>query len=133
MAPKKSSLKAAGKSPSKPKEPKDSDLKKQLLFLWVCYEVSGIRVDIPAVAKYFGITKNAAECRFRRLKTKLSEMEASTKSDEKKAHAAKVEDGDQDEDDDQDEALTKDQTYDADSEIEGDDGNIKQEIHSESE
>ncbi|KAJ6189904.1 hypothetical protein N7519_004812 [Penicillium mononematosum] len=67
----------AGKSPSKPKEPKDSDLKKQLLFLWICHKVSDVNIDIPAVAKHFGIKNKAAQMRYTRLKKKLDEMEAS--------------------------------------------------------
>ncbi|CDM37702.1 hypothetical protein DTO013E5_6243 [Penicillium roqueforti] len=83
MAPTKSTpASKAGKSPSKPKEPRDSDLKKQLLFLWACHKISGVQVDAPAVARHFGITNHAARMRLDRLRKKLDEMEASTRSDD---------------------------------------------------
>ncbi|KAK4865500.1 hypothetical protein LT330_009288 [Penicillium expansum] len=72
----------AGKSPSKPKEPKESDVKRQLLFLWACHKLSDVQVDIPAVAKHFGIKNNAARMRFERLKKSLDKMEASAKNDD---------------------------------------------------
>ncbi|QQK46277.1 Short-chain dehydrogenase/reductase SDR [Penicillium digitatum] len=92
----------AGKSLSKPKEPKESDVKRQLLFLWACYKISDVQVDIPAVAKHFGIKNNAARMRFERLRKSLDKMEASTKND------------------DDHKSQTKEQTDDANTEDEGD-------------
>lgn len=51
------------------------------------------QIDIPAVAKYFGIKNNAAQMRFKRMKKKLDEMEVSAKSDEE-THASKSKDDD---------------------------------------
>ncbi|KAJ5700786.1 hypothetical protein N7536_003799 [Penicillium majusculum] len=111
MAPNKPTPKA-GKSPAKPKEPRDSDLKKQLLFLWACHKVSDVQIDIPAVAKYFGIKNNAAQMRFKRMKKKLDEMEASAKGDEE-THASKANDDDH-------MVQTKEPIYEANTEDEGD-------------
>ncbi|KAJ5169949.1 uncharacterized protein N7500_002732 [Penicillium coprophilum] len=99
MAPKQPAK--VGKSPTKPREPKESDLKRQLLFLWTCHKVSNVHIDFPAVARHLGIKHTAATMRFQRLKKKLDAMEASTKSD------------DQDQDkDDQGKARSKEQTED---------------------
>lgn len=80
-------------------------MKKQLLFLWACHKISGVQVgiffcsaslehlamnsnninlqvDAPAVARHFGITNHAARMRLDRLRKKLDEMEASTRSDD---------------------------------------------------
>ncbi|KOS40500.1 hypothetical protein ACN38_g8634 [Penicillium nordicum] len=111
MAPTKSASKV-GKSPAKPKEPKDSDLKKQLLFLWACHKVSNVQIDIPAVARYFGIKNNAAQMRFKRMKKKLEELEASAKSDEE-THAPKANDDDH-------KVQTEELTYEANTGDEGD-------------
>ncbi|KAF4762530.1 hypothetical protein HAV15_006831 [Penicillium sp. str.  len=111
MAPNKPAPKA-GKSPAKPKEPRDSDLKKQLLFLWACHKVSDDQIDIPAVAKYFGIKNNAAQMRFKRMKKKLDEMEASAKGVEE-THASKANDDDH-------MVQTKEAIYEANTEDEGD-------------
>ncbi|KAJ5597270.1 hypothetical protein N7537_007354 [Penicillium hordei] len=111
MAANKSTSKV-GKSPAKPKEPRDSDLKKQLLFLWACHKVSDVQIDIPAVAGYFGIKNNAAQMRFKRMKKKLDEMEASAKNDEE-THTSKAKDDDH-------KVQTKELTYEANTEDEGD-------------
>ncbi|EKV07058.1 hypothetical protein PDIG_75720 [Penicillium digitatum PHI26] len=60
------------------------------------------KVDIPAVAKHFGIKNNAARMRFERLRKSLDKMEASTKND------------------DDHKSQTKEQTDDANTEDEGD-------------
>ncbi|KAJ5206433.1 hypothetical protein N7491_002950 [Penicillium cf. griseofulvum] len=93
MAPKQPTK--AGKSPSKPREPKESELKKQLLFLWACHKASDVQIDIAAVARHFGIKNNAARLRVARMKKRLDEMATSTKSDG------------QDQDEDHDKAQTK--------------------------
>ncbi|KXG53292.1 uncharacterized protein PGRI_003420 [Penicillium griseofulvum] len=78
MAPKEPTK--GGKRSSKPKEPRESELKKLLLLLWDCHKASGAQIAVPAVAKHFGINHNAARLRVSRLKKKLNKIEASTKS-----------------------------------------------------
>lgn len=70
------------------------------------------QIDIPAVAKYFGIKNNAAQMRFKRMKKKLDEMEASAKGDEE-PHAPKANDDDH-------MIRTKEPIYEANTEDEGD-------------
>ncbi|KAJ5203542.1 hypothetical protein N7449_005621 [Penicillium cf. viridicatum] len=77
-----------------------------------CVNNINSQIDIPAVAKYFGIKNNAAQMRFKRMKKKLDEMEASAKSDEG-THASKAKDDDH-------KVQTKELTYEANTEDEGD-------------
>ncbi|OQE43156.1 hypothetical protein PENCOP_c003G05494 [Penicillium coprophilum] len=107
MAPKQPTK--VGKSPTKPREPKESDLKRQLLFLWTCYKVSNVHIDFPAVARHLGIKHAAATMRFQRLKKKLDAIEASTK----------IDDQDQDKDE-QKKAQSKEQTKEDNTEDEDD-------------
>ena len=77
-----------------------------------CAHTINSQIDIPAVAKYFGIKNNAAQMRFKRMKKKLDEMEASAKGDEG-THASKTNDDDQ-------MVQTKEPIYEANTEDEGD-------------
>jgi Holliday junction resolvasome RuvABC DNA-binding subunit len=55
------------------------------------------KIDVPAVAKHFGINHNAARLRVSRLKKKLNKMEASTKSGGQDNGEDSDKDGSQDE------------------------------------
>lgn len=76
-----------------------------------CAHKINSQIDIPAVARHFGIKNNAAQMRFKRMKKKLDGMEASAKSDEE-THASKTKDDDH-------KAQSKELTYEANTEDEG--------------
>lgn len=76
-----------------------------------CAHKINSQIDVPAVARHFGIKNNAAQMRFKRMKKKLDEMEASAKSDEE-THASKTKDDDH-------KAQSKELTYEANTEDEG--------------
>ncbi|OQE39154.1 hypothetical protein PENCOP_c007G02382 [Penicillium coprophilum] len=63
-------------------------LKERLEFVLTCIEVTGTKIDFPAVAQHYGISTNAAKKRLRRAKdcvAKLAEAREAAQQDENKA------------------------------------------------
>ncbi|CAI7643192.1 unnamed protein product [Penicillium bialowiezense] len=85
------------KTPTKPGQVRDAELKKNLLFLWVVFKTSGSHVNIPSLAEHFGLKHNAAQMRFTRLKKKLEEMEAAEAEEANQAQPKADNDTDSDE------------------------------------
>ncbi|KAJ5976924.1 hypothetical protein N7501_000266 [Penicillium viridicatum] len=78
------------KSPTKPsklaQETSREILEERLEFVLTCIKETGIKVDMAAVARYYGISTNAAKLRLRRVNDHVAKMasarEAAEKSDE---------------------------------------------------
>ncbi|KAJ5476862.1 hypothetical protein N7475_002591 [Penicillium sp. IBT 31633x] len=73
------------------------------------------QINIPAVAKHFGIRNNAAQMRFTRLKKKVEGMEASPNSED---NILDTETKDEDHDEDQGEAQIEERISDDHAEVE---------------
>ncbi|KAJ5876780.1 hypothetical protein N7455_000245 [Penicillium solitum] len=77
------------KSPTKPsklaQEASREVLEERLEFVLICIRVTGIKVDMAAVARHYGISTPAAHMRFRRANDYVAKMvsarEAAQKSD----------------------------------------------------
>ncbi|KAJ5503563.1 hypothetical protein N7463_006437 [Penicillium fimorum] len=81
--------KATNKAAAKPTSETSRDLlKERLEFVLTCIEVTGIKVDFPAVGQHYGISTNAAKKRLQRAKdhvAKLVEVREAALLDENKA------------------------------------------------
>ncbi|KAJ5920234.1 hypothetical protein N7516_011092 [Penicillium verrucosum] len=82
--------KDVAKSPTKPnklaREAGRELLEERLEFVLTCIKETGIKVDMTAVARHYGISTNAAQLRLRRVNDYVAKMvsarEAAQKSDE---------------------------------------------------
>ncbi|KAJ5344456.1 hypothetical protein N7452_002460 [Penicillium brevicompactum] len=86
------------KTPTKPGQIRDTEMKKNLLLLWVVFKTSGAHVNLAALSEHFNIKPNAAQMRFTRLKKKLEEMEAAEAEEAGDAQATAANDADADSD-----------------------------------
>ncbi|CAG8928109.1 unnamed protein product [Penicillium salamii] len=81
VTPKKVVKRTPTKTPTKSGPVKESEMKKSLVFLWMCFKSGGSQVNMASVAKQLDIKPSVASVRFSRLKKKLEEMEAAENLD----------------------------------------------------